>query len=133
MVLNYDRFGLHPDILLDFLEEDRSLEIAELGIKSTGFSLWSFRRRTDFNACFHDPMSSRLPISSLLFQKGAHLEIVTSTARLGDALDQISTAHLLNLPSLTFTESQPHLGVICLSGLNGRFAFRSFLGSVNTF
>lgn len=77
------RFNLHLDTLLDFMEENRSLDTADLGISFNGPSLWSLRRRTTIRNRLQRLLihwwcetSARLLISSIPLQKGADLKIL---------------------------------------------------------
>jgi len=142
LVLTDDRFDLRPDVLFDFLEGNRSLEIVELSITPKEPSLWSMQHRTAVRNRLqrllihcHDPMSARLMVSSIPLQRGAHLEIATHNhdSWLGEVLHQISTTHLLNLSSPTFMQCQSYPRLIHLLGPNGTFSLNSFPGSVDTF
>ena len=138
-ILNNYLFDLHPDTLLDFLEENKSLESAELGVMPIDPSLWSLWPRTatrnrlqNLSIRCHDYGSARFLLCNIPLQRGAHLAIVAFGAGLGVFLRGISTAHLLNLPSPAFMECQPNPRAIRLIGPNGRFSFDSHSGTVDT-
>jgi hypothetical protein len=126
------QFNLHLDTLLDFLEENRSLESATLEIKFTEPSLRSSRRRTPIKnrlrylriACF-DAMEGQGLISNIALSEGAKLEFYGGIgARVNDVLSGISTTHLSNLSSPTFMEYRANVRNIRLLGPNGSATFR---------
>ena len=128
---NHD-FDHHLDTVLDFLEENHSLESVTLWVRFKTPALRSSRRRSPVKnqlrhlsvPCFEATQTQAL-ISNIALQRGAHLEIAYCgrDARLKEILTGISTAHLSNLPSPTFIEYQIHRREIQLSGSNGRFSF----------
>ena len=126
-------FNLNLETLLDFLEENHSLESVTLWVRFKMPALRSSRRRSPIKInrlrhlsvpCFEATQTQAL-ISNIALQRGAHLEIAYCSwdARLKEILTGISTAHLSNLPSPTFIEYQIHRREIQLSGPNGRFSF----------
>jgi hypothetical protein len=128
-------FDLHLDTLLDFLEENRSLERVTLRIEFTEPSLRISPRRAAIRnrlqrlaIHFADVIDGQALISSIALQRGAHLEISSLHQRVGfnEVLSGISTAHLLNLRSSTFMEYRPSRGDIQLTGPNGTFSFSGF-------
>ena len=132
LTYDYHEFDLHLDTLLDFLEENHSLDRATLGISFREASLRSSRRRTAIQSRlrllsihYSDVMDCQALISNITLQRGAHLNIVPTgtSGGLGDILSGVSTAHLLNLRSPTFMEYRSYLGDIQLCGPNGRFSF----------
>jgi hypothetical protein len=136
LVLTNRQFDLHLDTLLDFLEENRSLECVSLWIAFTERSLRGSRRRAAIGnrlrylsivACGDAFMDTRALISSFALQRGAHLEISSegSGTRFTDVVSGISTAHLLNLPSPTFMEYGLY-GNIRLAGPNGTLSLEEF-------
>jgi len=135
------KFHLHLDTLLDFLEENRSLQYASLGISFMEPSLCSSRRQSPIRNqlqhlwihCDH-VIEVQALISNIALQKGAHLKIIHCTAGLNEILAGISTAHLSNLPSPTSIEYEINPRHIRLFGPNGRFSFDSvFCTAVDLF
>ena len=130
ILVDYD-FHLHLDTLLDFLEENRSLQSATLKVSFAELSLRSSQRRSPIrNRLQHLSISCinvlevRALISNITLQRGAHLGIVYPlSAGLDEILTGLSTAHLSNLPSPTFIVYENHPRHIRLIGPNGRFSF----------
>ena len=129
-------FDLHLDTLLDFLEENRLLERAFLGIRFKEASLRSSRRRTAMgnrlrflSIYCHGTADSQAIISSIALQRGAHLNITLTRwgGQLNDILSGVSTTHLLNLSSPTFIEYRSYPRSIQLSGPNGKFSSQTQL------
>ena len=128
---NY-RFNLHLDTLLDFLEENHSLESATLWVWFRVPFLHSSRRRSPMKnrlrylsiSCI-DATETRALISNIALQRGAHLEI--TYCGWGTGLDKIltgvPTTHLSNLSSPAFIDYQIYPREIQLFGPNGRFSF----------
>ena len=119
------------DILLDFLEENRSLECATLDIGFKVDSLCRSKRRAPIvNQLRHLSIANpakkanRALISRIGLQRGAHLEIPARFA--GNWLHILPTiptaTQLLNLQFLTFMECRPSPGIIRLSGPSGSFS-----------
>jgi len=130
--LRYHSFDPHLDILLTFLEQNRFLERATLDIRFTGPSLRQSRRQAaiknklqHLSISCNNPMNAQALISGIALRRGAHLEIssLDQNTGLNDVLSDISTAHLLNLPSPTFLEYQSYPRDIRLYGRNGSFSF----------
>jgi len=134
LLLNSVKFYLHLDTLLDFLEENHSLQSATLWVSFVEPSLCSSQRQSPIRnrlrhlsiSCSH-VMEVQALISNIALQRGAHLEIIDCDwdAGLNEILTGISTAHLSNLPSPTSIEYKTHPRRIRLSGPNGRFSFDS--------
>ena len=132
LTLDYSRFELHLDTLLDFLEENRSLERADLDMGFPKPVLGSSRRRVPVRnriqsltiTCPYAVEASVL-VSSITLQRGAHLEISLHQwdLRLNDITPIISTAHL---QSPTVVEYDRRLHTIRLLGQNGSFSFFTF-------
>jgi hypothetical protein len=129
------RFNLHLDTLLDFLEENRSLESVILCLEFEEPSLRGPRGRVASTSrlrsleigCFN-VMDGRALISSIALPKGARLvfaccPLIGTGPTVGDVLSGISTTHLSNLLSSTFMEYRAHQRVIRLLGPNGRAKF----------
>ena len=126
------------DTLLDFLEENLSLESVDLTIETDQQFLAhsSHRQATIANQLQHlsidanDAMIARTLISHIPLRRGAHLEIIsygdgTDDEELGldDVLSGISMTHLSNLSSPTFMECRSPDPAIRLVGPNGSFLF----------
>jgi len=142
LTLRDEQFSLRLDALLDFLEENRSLERAELEIGFMEPSLRNSQRRSPIanqlqhlSITYDDPRDGKALSSSIALRRGAHLEIVChrSDTGLNDILSGVSTMHLSNLRSPTFMEYQSYFGGIQLRGPNGRFSFSRYLGAGNPF
>ena len=142
LTLHHHRFNLHLDTLLDFLEENRSLERAILDIQFETLSLQSSRRRSaignrlrSLTIASPDAMDANALISSIALQRGAHLGISLSdrSAGLNDILSIVSTDHLSNLHSPTLLVYHPDDGSIRLLGPNGSFSFENVFGLENHF
>ena len=140
LTLYHSRFDLHLDTLLDFLEENRSLERATLYVEFTQPSLRFSRRRA--------PIQNRLQnlsissgsttdvdalISNIAVQKGAHLEVIfVQIVGSGHIHSVVSMAHLSNLRSPTFIKYCPRKRVfrtIRLLGPNGSFSLKRSWGA----
>ena len=133
LTLYNDRFGLHLDTLLDFLEENRSLESVTLGIMFAKPSLRHSRRGTAIANQFQhllifDGDDGKSLISNITLRRGAHLVIYSkSSGELNDILSGTSTVHLSNLLSPTFMEYQSDSygeRNIRLLGPNGSLSFQ---------
>ena len=133
------QLDLPLDTLLDFLEENRSLESATLDIGFTKPALRISRRRDAIvNQLLHlsisaatAPTDAKALISKIALQRGAHLEIVCSSYGrnpLKDFLSGIPTTHLLNLPSPTFMKYESFNRSIQLFGPNGTFSCKGSPG-----
>ena len=135
LTLRYHRFDLHLDILLDFLEENCSLERVNLYIRFTNPALRSSRRRVpignrlqSLTIISRDAMDGNALISNIALQRGAQLEITLydRNAGLNDLLSIISKAHLSNLKSPTHMRFNPSPRNIQLLGPNGSFSFKRY-------
>jgi len=140
--LRYHSFDPHLDILLTFLEQNRSLERATLDIRFTGPSLRQSRRQAaiktrlqHLSISCNNPMNAQALISGIALRRGAHLEITSldQNTGLNDVLSDVSTAHLSNLPSPAFLEYQSYPRDIRLHGRNGSFSFYCFPSSGTPF
>ena len=127
-------FHLHLNTLLDFLEENRSLQSATLWVSFAESSLRSSQRQSPIrNRLRYLSISSirvievQALISNIALQRGARLGIVypSVNAGLDEILTGLSTAHLSNLPSPTSIVYEIHPRRIRLVGPNGRFSFYS--------
>ena len=130
--LRHYRFDRHLDTLLDFLENNRSLERATLDIRFTFPSLRNSRRQVPIknrlqylSVSAGDSRDSNALISKIAVQRGAHLEIILRdrNAGLNDIRSVVSTTHLSNLHSPTFLEYWPDKRSIRLLGPSGSFSF----------
>lgn len=126
-------FPLHVDILLNFLERNRSLESASLTIRPVEPSLCSSQRQTPVgNAIQHlsvssdDPRTIRALISSIALRRGGALEIhhAGNNAGLTGLLSEASVTHLPNLSSPTAMEYAPFPRSIRLTGPDGSFSYK---------
>lgn len=137
MLCHY-QFNLHLDTLLDFLEENHSLEHADQRIHFTQPSLRDPRRRTTIkNRLQSLSISSRFTedvnvlISKIAVRKGAHLDVdfCERKAALEHIRSAVCMAHLSNLRSPTLMEYCPNQGtmkIIRLLGPNGSCSLRRF-------
>ena len=131
----HHEFNLHLDVLLDFLEENLSLEHTALQIVFGKPSLRNSQRRVPIknrlralsisSTCAADTDAL---ISKIAVQKGAHLQVGLLHPNVGSSHIQsvISTAHLSNIPSPTSMEYCPDeesIRTIQLLGPNGSFSF----------
>ena len=139
--LHYKRFDLHLDTLLDFLEENRSLEHANLAIRFGQPSLRSssrqivMRNRLQVLSMSSGAADTKALISKIALRRGAHLGISLPgpNAGLNYALPVTSMIHLSNLRSPTFMEYHPDNGSIRLLGPNGSFTIKSSADLENPF
>ena len=124
----------HPplDTLLDFLEENRSLESVNLAIPFKEVPGQIFQRLAvkmvqlqHLLIALWDATIARILISNVSLRRGAHLEIFfcheDAVVASNDILSLISTMHLSNLPLPTFMEYRPSVRRIRLIGPNGSF------------
>ena len=131
------KIALHLDILLDSLEENRSLTGATIRIRFTEPSLRRSLRRAAIEnrlrclrmACC-DSMDGRAPMSIIGLWKGAELEFdccgyYAVCARVDDVLSNVSATHLSNLPSSTSMAYRAHTRRVQLRGPNGTASFSS--------
>ena len=135
-------FDFHLDTLLDFVEQNRSLESATLDIRFAGAPLRYSRRRSPIKnrlrllsiPC-NNPMNAQALISNIALRRGAHLEIssLDQNTGLSDILSETSTAHLSNLSSPSFMEYQSYPRDIRSFGPNGSFSFSCFPSSGTPF
>ena len=134
--IHHNRLNLRLDTLLDFLEQNRSLERAEIDVKFTQDSLLDLRRRAPIkNRLRHLSISSHSAvdlyafISNIVIQKGAHLELGLFDQNTGPehARSVVSTVHQLNPRSYTSMEYRPIEGsvrTIQLHGPDGSFSLK---------
>ena len=133
---NVHWLDFHLDTLLDFLEENHSLQIVTLGIRFREPSLRHSQRGTAImNRLQHlsintpDAMDGKALISNIVLRRGAHLELVIGThKRLKDLLPGTPPTQLSNLLSPIFMECQYKSRSISiqLRGPNGSFSFQEF-------
>lgn len=142
LLLHNKQFNLHVDALLDFLEENRSLESADLEIRFSESSLRNSQRGSVvvnrlqlLSITCADAEDARALSSNIALRRGAHLEISCRHpyVELNDILSGVSTAHHSNLCSPTFLEYRSNPREIQLHGPNGRFSYIRFLGAGNPF
>ena len=135
-------FDVHLDTLLDFLEQNRSLETATLDVRFTDHPLRYSRRRAPvknrlrhLSVSCNNPMNAKALVSNIALQRGAYLEIISldQNTGLNDILSDISTTHLSNLPSPTHMEYQSYPRGIRLLGPNGGFSFSCLPSSSTPF
>ena len=142
LTLYHGRFNLHLDTLLDFLEENRSLEHVVLDIEFTEAVFRNSRRRVairnrlrSLTIASPDAIDGHALISSIALQRGAHLEIslYDESTEVDDVLSIFSMAHFSNLESPTLMVYYPDDRSIRLLGPNGSFSFKSVLDLENPF
>jgi hypothetical protein len=129
---HYSNLQVHLDTLLDFLEENRSLESVDLGIGLVPASLFGPRRRgaivnqlRHLSITHNFTAAAKELLSNIPLQKGAHLEIITNTSdETNDVLPGIPAAQFPILLSPAFLEYQSHQRRIRLFGPNGSFSFQ---------
>jgi len=118
---------LHLDALLDFLEENPSLESVNLNIRFAEHSVRHSRRqdpignrlkRLSISCCSTD---LRALLSAIALRRGAALEI--HGGWLVDILSGLSVPHLRNPSSPTFMEYRTGSGAIRLVGPEGSFTY----------
>jgi len=144
--LRHHDFNLHLDTLLDFLEENRSLESATLEVSFADASLRHSQRRAPIgNQLRHlsiycdDAMDGRALISGIALRKGADLQIRYSDRYsderegLADILAGVSLTHLPSLSSPTFMEYRSSPRIIRLLGPGGSFSYEGYFSSGVTF
>ena len=117
---------------MNFLEENRSLETANLGIGFVQHSLRGWQRRATIGNQFRclsircpSALDARALISSIALPKGAHLELdcYDKDAGLEDILSGVSTTHLSNLSSPTTMKYRSYTRHIQLLGPDGSASF----------
>ena len=132
LALYNSRFDLHLDILLDFLEENHSLESVILSIRFITSSLRSSRRRSPIRNRlqyllieYFDVMDGKALASKIALRSGAQLELCCRgrTPGLDELLSSIPTAQFSNLSSPTSIDYGSRPRVIRLLGPNGSFSF----------
>lgn len=138
LTLRNHRFDLHITALLDFLEENRSLERVTLEIDFTHVLLRAFplrrvviiERLRYLSIRCNDAMDSRALISNIALPRGAYLEIACCDPDTGlnNVLIGIPAVHLPNLLSSTYMEYECWSRSIRLFGPNGGFSFENSLG-----
>ena len=143
LTIGDQHFALHLDTLLDFVEENRSLESASFGIKFLQPSLQHSRRQTPIGnqiqhlsvSCY-DAIVGRALISSIALRRGGSLEIHYSAENeeLVDLFSGVSTTHLPNLSFPTFMEYRSSSPMsLRLFGPNGSFSLGGYFSSENPF
>ena len=135
-------FNLHLDTLLNFLEENHSLESVDLMIGFVEPPLRRSQRRNPIgNRLQHlsiscnNTMDGRALISSITLRRGGALEVYCDSGDLGltDILSGVSLSHLPNLSSPTFMEYRSYQRRIRLLGQDGSFLFDDYSNSENPF
>ena len=127
-------YKIHPalDTLLNFVEDNCSLESVDLTINFHNSPSSSYRHRSaTTNRLQHlsvsclDATTARTLISNIPLRKGAHLDITfrDKEVDLNDILSGIPTTHFPNLPSPTFMEYKASPRAIRLIGPNGSFSY----------
>ena len=132
---NRTSLPLPLDRLLDFLEENRSLEHVDLEIPSAEFALRSSRRRIPIRNRLRslkivsaNAMDVKALISNIALQEGAHLNIALYDWNAGskDLFSIVSMTHLSNLRPTTIMEYNPDHKVVRLLGSSGSLSFYAF-------
>ena len=128
--LRAHRFDLHIDTLLDFLEANRVLENATLGVQPGAFrdsrrQVGIVNRLQSLSIHSTDAAWINAQISKIPLQKGARLEIYlrSKTEGLSDVLSGISVTHFSNQRLPTSIEYYPDRPSIGLLGPDGSFTF----------
>ena len=114
--LDDPRFTLHLDTLLDFLEENRSLESATLNIRFAQGSLRSSRREVAIanklqylSIDVGSAVDSKALVSKISLRRSARLEIRScGDAELKLVMSGVPANQFANLPSPDFMEHQYH-------------------------
>ena len=143
ITLRNHRFDLHIATLLDFLEENRSLERVTLEIDFTYVLLRALpprraviiERLRYLSIRCNDAMDNRALISNIALPRGAYLEIGCRDpgAGLNSVLIGIPAVQLPNLLSSTHMEYECWSTSIRLFGPNGGFSFENPLSLVVPF
>ena len=130
--LRYSADSIVLDILLDFLEENRSLESVDLRVYGCEIHPHLRRRAPIANplqrlsiAIQHAGIARAL-ISNISLRRGAHLDITLENddeLGLEDILSNVSITHLTNLSSPTFMEYRFPGPTVRLVGPNGSFSY----------
>jgi len=132
LTLYNNGFTLHLDTLLDFLEENHSLENVTLDIEFTKRHLRHSRRGAatmdrlqHLSMPFHSLEDVKALISNIVLRRGVHLEIdsIYFRTKLDEVLSGIPTTHFPNLQSPVFMEYRSHWGDGGLFGPNGSLSF----------
>ena len=132
--LHYYMIHVPPDYLLDFLEENRSLESVDLKIDFEEFPVHVPRRRVvtmdrlqRLSITFWEAETGRTLISNISLRRGAHLDITfygqEMDLGLNDILSDITVTHLSNLSSPTFMRYRSSPREVQLIGPNGSFFY----------
>ena len=130
----HPKFNNHLGTLLDFLEQNRSLERADIDVEFTQDSLLDLQHRApienrlrNLTISAHSVVDLKAFISKIVVQKGAHLELNLFDYNMGqgDASSVLSDVHRLNPRSYTSMEYRPRkkLKIIQLLGPDGSFSF----------
>ena len=137
--------NLHLDVLLDFLEENHSLESAKLSIGFVEPSLCRSRRQTPIRSRLQhlsiscmDAADGLALISGIALRRGAALEIFYygGNTKLADLLSGLSTMHLPNLSAPIFMKYRPPSKLpttIRLLGPGGSFGLSGYFYLQNDF
>ena len=129
--LRNPRINLHLDTILTFLEENRSLKRATLGIGFGEDSLRRPQRQTPIKSslqslsiCCNNERDIEPLISNIALRKGASLEIIDYDSRgLTRILSRVPTTHLPGLLSPFSMEYQVSPREIRLLGPDGSFSY----------
>ena len=138
------RFDLHLDILLNFLEQNHSLERVTLDIYFAKLSLLELHRKTAImnqlrylSIDCSDKGDARALISSIPLQRGAslHIHLGGPDRTLSDFAPDVSAAHLSNPPSPTFFQlgHGPLTKYIALDGPGGKLSFHGHFWQEESF
>ena len=143
LTLRNRRLDLHRNTLLEFLEENRSLERATLDIKFTHLHLrasWArpvtiVNRLRYLSMRCSNAVDSKALLSGMALRKGAHLEISChdQDGGLNDVLPGVPVVRFSNLMSPTFMEYQSCSRSIRLLRPNGNFSFENPISSDDPF
>ena len=126
------QFRLSLDTLLEFLEENASLERVTLAINYRGSSSFDSQRQAPIknnlrylSIHFRYGKICRALLSGISLQRGADLDIFCyKSAELHGTLAGVSLTHHLNLDSPTFIEYRSYNRGVQLLGQSGRFSLR---------
>ena len=135
LTLSSYNFNLHLDTLLDFLEENHSLNRLNLCIGFAASARRSSRRQAPIRNRLQSlvifsvsAMDANALISNIALKCGAHLNITLydPSAGLNDLPSAISMTHLSNLRSPTLVKYDHERMSIRLLGPNGSFSLEAF-------
>lgn len=136
LTIRNSRFNLHLDTLLDFLEENSSLEYATLHIQFAQPSLRDSRGRTPIKNQLRSlsissecALDGKALVSKIEVQKGAHLEVrlLERTTGSNNIDSVVSAPHIRNLRSpivMEYCLNEWCIRTIRLLGPNGSFSLK---------